>query len=161
MTVVIIVALVLYGVIESLRKRANEHSIHQSPSSLISKPSIDRDKAREELRQIDTPEYLYHYIVNVINHGSHTLGFPGGEMEGGYVPPESAPEIACYVMKLGGHRCPHSYSRDAQMYFSSVCAGCHGLDGKGLHGTYPDLTRPTLLGIERRKIFLKGIVHPH
>jgi cytochrome c553 len=81
-------------------------------------------------------------------------------MEGGYVPPDLAPDIACYVMELGGHRCPHPYSRKAQMYFSSVCAGCHGLDGKGLHGSYPDLTRPTLLGIERRKETLQCLIHP-
>jgi mono/diheme cytochrome c family protein len=116
---------------------------------------MNREKAKEELQRIGSPEYLYQYIVNVINHGSHGLGFPGGEMEGGYVPPDVAPDIACYVMELGGHRCPRPYSRKAQMYFSSVCAGCHGLDGKGLHGSYPDLTRPTLLGIEKRREFLK------
>ncbi len=97
----------------------------------------------------DDPETVYRYILHVINHGSHQLGFPGGEMEGGYVSPDEAPKIACYVMELGGHRCPHPYPKDAAMYFTSVCGGCHGNDGKGLHGSYPDLTRPRLLGIEK------------
>jgi len=76
-------------------------------------------------------------------------------MEGGYVEKEVAPRIACYVLELGGHRCPHPYPKDAAMYYSSVCAGCHGNDGTGIHGTYPDLTRHKLLGIEKREKFLK------
>ncbi len=110
---------------------------------------------REELARSETPEYLYDYILHVIEHGSDQFHFPGGVMEGGYVPKDAAPGLACYVMKLGGHRCPHPASKDAAMYFSSVCAGCHGNDGKGLHGTYPDLTRPVLLGIAKRREFLR------
>jgi len=96
-----------------------------------------------------SPEGIYRYILHVIRHGSDQLGFPGGVMEGGYLPADEAPRVACYVMELGGHRCPHPYPNDAAMYFTSVCGGCHGDDGKGLHGAYPDLTRSRLLGIEK------------
>ena len=94
----------------------------------------------------DRNDTLYSYILDVIHHGSHRLHYPGGVMEGGYLPPEEAPKVACYVMELGGHRCPHPYPADAQMFYTSVCGGCHGNDGKGLHGSYPDLTRPNLKG---------------
>ena len=110
---------------------------------------------REELARSETPEYLYDYILHVIEHGSNQFHFPGGMMEGGYVPEDVAPIVACYVMQLGGHRCPRPASKNAAMYFSSSCAGCHGNDGKGLHGTYPDLTRPVLLGIAKRREFLQ------
>ncbi len=110
---------------------------------------------QNELARVETPEYLHDYIVRVIKHGSQGLGFPGGVMEGGYVPKEVAPMLACYVMELGGHSCPRPVPKEASMYFSSSCAGCHGNDAKGIHGTYPDLTRPELLGITKRKEFLK------
>ena len=112
---------------------------------------------QEELARIDTSQYVYDYILRVIEDGSEGLGFPGGVMEGGYVSREEAPKIACYVLELGGHRCPHSYPRDAEMFYTSVCAGCHGNDGRGIHGSYPDLTRHKLLGIERRETYLKQI----
>ncbi len=98
---------------------------------------------------IDDPDVIVSYISHVINEGSNILGFPGGEMEGGYVDSSVAPRIACYVLELSGRKCPHEYPKDAAMYFSSVCAGCHGNDAKGLHGSFPDLTRERLLGIER------------
>jgi mono/diheme cytochrome c family protein len=98
----------------------------------------------------DDPETVYRYILYVINHGSNRLGFPGGVMEGGYVSEEDAPKVACYVTELGGHRCPHPVAKDAAMFYTSVCGGCHGDDGKGLHGAYPDLTRSRLLGIGQR-----------
>jgi cytochrome c553 len=103
----------------------------------------------EKIDNPDDPRTIYRYILHVINKGSDRLGFPGGVMEGGYVAPEDAPKVACYVMELGGHTCPQSVPKDAAMFYTSVCGGCHGNDGKGLHGAYPDLTRPRLLGIER------------
>jgi hypothetical protein len=110
---------------------------------------------KEELSQIDAPEYTKQYIISVINHGSYDLGFVGGVMEGGYVSHDDAPKIACYVLTLSGKKCYEPYPADAEMFFTSVCGGCHGNDGKGLGGNYPDLTREKLLGIERREEFLK------
>ena len=108
-------------------------------------------RRREEIpeRDIYTSRNIHDYIVYVIDHGSNGLGFPGGEMEGGYIDPSDSDMVACYVMELSGTKAPHPYPKEAEMFFSSVCAGCHGNDGKGLGGSYPDLTKKKLLGLER------------
>ena len=108
-----------------------------------------------ELSKIHTVAYLKEYIVSVINNGSSVLGFKGGVMEGGFVSKEDAPMIACYVVELSGKKCPEDYPENAAMFFTSVCGGCHGNDGNGLSGTYPDLTRKTMLGIEKREVSLR------
>lgn len=110
---------------------------------------------KEELTHIETVNYAKQYIVNVINHGSNQFDFSGGEMEAGFASKEDAPKIACYVLSLSGKKCKNSYSKEAVMFFSSNCAGCHGVDGKGLHGSFPDLTRKKLLGIEKKEEILK------
>jgi len=89
------------------------------------------------------------YIINVINNGSNHLGFKGGEMEGGYIPKEKAKDVACYLMSLRRKPCKDGYSQDAPLYFSSNCAGCHGVDAKGIKGSYPNLLREPLLGLEK------------
>ncbi len=116
------------------------------------------EHAREELARLQSTEYLRQYIVSVIDHGSYQFDFPGGEMEGGFASPADAEKIACYVMTLSGKACGKPYKEDAAMFYSSNCAGCHGDDGKGLNGTYPDLTRKKLLGIESREAFLKQML---
>ncbi len=88
------------------------------------------------------------YIQNVIINGSSKLGVSKEVMEGGYIPKEKARDVACYVYELSGRKCTKSYAKDASLYFSSSCAGCHGIDGKGVHGAYPDLTKPKLLGVK-------------
>ncbi len=113
----------------------------------------------DELKKIETTEYLKEYIIEVINHGSVSLHFKPQEiMEGGFASKEDASKIACYVLTLSGKRCKESYPKDAAMFYSSICAGCHGEDGKGLHGTYPDLTKHKLLGIQKREAFLKKML---
>lgn len=109
----------------------------------------------DELSRIDTSAYTLQYIINVIDHGSYSLGFRGGVMEGGFAAHEDASKIACYVLELSGKQCDEPYEKDASMFYTSICGGCHGNDGKGLGGNYPDLTRKKLLGIERREDFLK------
>jgi len=121
-----------------------------SPDIVAGKYFFSHSPPAEEIKKLDTPQYVHDYVVNVINNGSNRLGFPGGEMEGGYLDSEQADMVACFVLELSGRKCPHEYPQEAAMYFSSVCAGCHGNDGKGIHGTYPDLTRRRLLGIEKR-----------
>jgi len=113
---------------------------------------------QEELSRVHTNAYLKQYIVNVINHGSEQFDFKGGVMEGGFASKEDAPKIACFVLELSGKKCASPYPEDAAMYYSSNCAGCHGEDGKGLNGTYPDLTRPVLLGIEKKTSFLENML---
>jgi len=86
---------------------------------------------------------VYSYVLYVINSGSNTLHLKGGEMEGGYVSKDIAPKVACFVAKeLQKSSCPIEPSKDAQMYFTSSCGGCHQSDGTGIKGTYPDLTKP-------------------
>ncbi|RRS32642.1 MAG: hypothetical protein P794_00860 [Epsilonproteobacteria bacterium (ex Lamellibrachia satsuma)] len=112
----------------------------------------------EELLKLQTTQYARQYIINVINHGSKQFDFKGGEMEGGFASKKDAPKIACYVLELSGKQCKEPYPKDAAMFYSSICAGCHGDDGKGLGGTYPDLTKSKLLGIEKREMFLKSMI---
>jgi hypothetical protein len=99
--------------------------------------------------------YKKAYIIDVIDHGSDSLGFRGGVMEGGFATHEDAEKIACYVLSLSGQRCEHTYPKDAAMFYTSICGGCHGDDGRGLGGNYPNLTRKKLLGLERREESLR------
>ena len=109
----------------------------------------------DELSSINTDAYTKDYIIKVINHGSTILDFKGGVMEGGFASPEDAEKIACYTMELSGKKCAEPYPEDAAMFYTSICGGCHGNDGKGLGGSYPDLTRAKMLGLEKREDFLK------
>jgi len=160
--VAVLLGVLSVGVIRSCRQSDKPSSVVEEPRSRPDdfrpqeRTSVRVEAVRRELAVLHSPEYLHRYIVRVIEEGSHQFHFPGGTMEGGYLAADLAPRVACYVMELGGHRCPHPYPKDAAMYFSSVCAGCHGSDGKGLHGSYPDLTRPTLLGIEKREETLRS-----
>jgi hypothetical protein len=150
------IIIILYGIYNAQKK--NSAQKYRSDENCV----VCRNKTnkyaflQKELEQLNTTEYVKNYIVKVINHGSDTLGFKGGVMEGGYASKEDAPKIACYVLELSGKKCPHDYPKDAQMFYTSICGGCHGNDGKGLGGNYPDLTRKKLLGIERREEFLKS-----
>ena len=112
----------------------------------------------DELSQIDLDKYTKAYIIKVINHGSDILDFKGGIMEGGFASAEDAEKIACYTLTLSGRKCTTPYAKDAAMFYTSICGGCHGNDGKGLGGNYPDLTRKKMLGIEERESFLKSML---
>ncbi len=155
----LILIVLLYGIWNGIHKNiALRPKTHTENCQVCQIVSAQEENIREELARIDTPEYILHYIVDIIDHGSDTLGFKGGVMEGGYVSHEDARKIACYVLEMSGRKCPHPYPKDAAMFYTSVCGGCHGNDGKGLGGNYPDLTRKKLLGIERREAFLKTML---
>ena len=79
-------------------------------------------------------------------------------MEGGFAGSSDAEKIACYTMELSGKKCSSPYPKDAAMFYTSICGGCHGNDGKGLGGIYPDLTKAKMLGIEDREMFLKTML---
>jgi len=91
------------------------------------------------------------YIVNVINNGSNYLGFKGGEMEGGYIPKAKAKDVACYLLSKRGIPCKDGFNKDAPLYFDSNCAGCHGVNAKGIKGSFPNLLREPFLGFKRWK----------
>ena len=142
--VVLLVALVLKQYNQQTSKQTHTTT---TQTSSISKQTADKQK---RLDYINSDEYLQKYIIDVINNGSREFNFKGGIMEGGFASKEDAPKIACYVMSLSGRECKEPYPKDAHMFYSSICAGCHGMDGKGLGGSYPNLTRPILLGIEKK-----------
>jgi hypothetical protein len=124
----------LYGLYNSYFRTA--HSKHPlSPVCTACKAGLPTHNTR-------------HYIEQVILSGSTKLHFKKNEvMEGGFVSSKDASGVACYVMNLRGEKC--AYPQEASLLYSSNCAGCHGNDGKGLHGTYPDLTRRPLLGMQK------------
>lgn len=111
----------------------------------------------DELSHINSDEYTKDYIIKVINQGSNSLDFKTGVMEAGFASPDDAEKIACYTMTLSGRKCKKPYPEDAAMFYTSICGGCHGNDGKGLSGVYPDLTKTKMLGIEAREMFLRSM----
>ena len=153
--IISIIIILLYALYNAKFRDAEKIKI---PMSKHYKEHIKSHKTThyaDELSQINTDTYTKAYIIKVINHGSSILDFKGGIMEGGFASAEDAEKIACYTLTLSGKKCTTSYPEDATMFYTSICAGCHGNDGKGLGGTYPDLTRKKMLGIEERESFLK------
>jgi len=122
------------------------NSIFSKKSSLVSvKEETPTKRAKKIYKNIEKD--VVAYIEDVINYGSNRFNFKGGEMEGGYIPKDKAKDVACFVYELSGKKCSKPYAKDASLYFSSSCAGCHGSNGKGLNGLYPDLTKQKLLGV--------------
>lgn len=111
---------------------------------------------KDELKNIDTTTYLEQYIEKIINEGSNqNLGFPTKTMDAGMAHSMDSKNIARYIITLRGKKSSNDeFAKKAEIFYSSNCGGCHGNDGKGLSGTFPDLTIKTMLGIEIRKEFL-------
>ena len=130
------------------------------PKAISTNKAVESRKQKgiyeEELSSVDDTGYIKEYIIDIINHGSNTLGFKGGVMEGGYISSADAPTLACYVLALSKKVELSSCPQEASMFYSSVCGGCHGDDGRGIHGTYPDLTRDRLLGVSHREEWLRA-----
>ena len=147
-----IIIVIAYGIYNA--------SQHRKPTKKPVNPNyarhIEHHKAPHTPLAQNLTQATFDYVVEVIDHGSSRLHFKKEEiMEGGYIAPDDAPNVACYVLKLSGKTCPAgTESTDATMLFTSVCGGCHGNDGRGIGGTYPDLTRPVLLGLQEH--FQKG-----
>ncbi|BCX80093.1 c-type cytochrome [Campylobacter sp. 19-13652] len=85
-------------------------------------------------------------IYNSIIKGSKGLNYPGGEMPSGAdlgIDETTARAIAAYVaadvsaIKKTAH--PELVEAGKEAY--AACAACHGDDGKGMDGTFPDLTQ--------------------
>ena len=112
------------------------------------KTSNKKSSKNIQLHFNNTQNEVIAYIEHVINNGSSRFDFPGGVMEGGYIPKDKANDVACYVYELSDRKCNRSYAKDAALYFSSSCASCHGIDAKGVNGSYPNLTKNPLLGIK-------------
>jgi len=109
------------------------------------KPHLKQNEKNTTIYNGKTENFkdTYRYILYVINHGSNKLHLKGGQMDGGFISKEDAPKVACFVAKKLQHKnCPIPYDKDAEMFFTSSCGGCHQSDGRGIKGTYPDLTKP-------------------
>ncbi|MBE3609547.1 cbb3-type cytochrome c oxidase N-terminal domain-containing protein [Campylobacter californiensis] len=83
-------------------------------------------------------------IYEAIVKGSKGLGYPGGDMPAGLGGDEAnSKAIAAYVAKeISGIKSSKNENLVAQgkeLYVS--CAACHGDDGKGMDGVFPDLTK--------------------
>ena len=148
--------IIIFSIVYFVSKSGNKTDIKKSIETKSNSDATVKypDSIPKELQKFNTKNIFgvkntLAYIEYVINHGSDWLGYKGGTMEGGYISAKDTQMVACYVLELSGRRCPHSYPQKAQMYYSSVCAGCHGNDGRGLHGNYPDLTKKHLNGLRR------------
>jgi len=152
-----IVFVILYGIYNAkAHKRSPKKLTRSATYSQHIHAHRDTSHAAEELARTRSSRYTRTYIEQVIVHGSDQLRFnPHETMEPGFASAGDAPAIACYVMTLRGEQCHDPKLEQAQGYFTSVCGGCHGNDGKGIHGAYPDLTRHPLLGIEKRAAYLE------
>lgn len=84
-------------------------------------------------------------IFDAIVNGSKGLGYPGGEMPAGLGGDEAGSKaIAAYVAKeLSGIKSTKNEALVAagKEQYAVSCASCHGEDGKGMDGVFPDLTR--------------------
>ncbi len=154
----IVVSVVLSIVVVAFfRNCLSDNKVEKSRAVTAEERGMDSaESIKKELEEIDSALYLYNYIVDVINNGSNHLNFPGGEMEGGYASSADAPKIACFVIEhFQRQKCPKDIDyKDAQMYYTSICGGCHGNDAKGINGNFPNLNRVPLLGIKKRKSYL-------
>ena len=138
------------------KKEQPSQSLHVELKT--TQPTVDKETLQKELKEIDTNRYLEAYIIDIINNGSNgILGFSGGVMEGGIATKEDAPNIARFVMLLCGKQSSDDLAgKQAELFYTSNCGGCHGNDGKGLNGAFPDLTLKSFKGIEKRKAYLKA-----
>ncbi len=126
LAVAIIVLVILYGLLHS-RKVSKKESFSE----------VNVTKSKNEF--IDE----YNYILYVIDNGSNRLHLKGGEMPAHLVPKDISPKIACFVVKeFQKKSCPKKIDPNARGYYTSNCGGCHGDDGKGIKGIYPNLTKP-------------------
>ena len=148
--------LVLFAIVAFFINHERRHASEPASSRRISSQPAESIKKQTEknitAETIATTSYLEKYIVDVIDHGSSQgLGFKYGDMPAHMADEKAAPKIAAYVVTLSGRKPTHpEWVQEGRLLFISNCGGCHGEDGRGIHGTFPDLTRDPLLGIQKR-----------
>ena len=125
--------------------------LHVKPKTEV----LHVDDIKAELNRLDTTSYLEEYIIKIINEGSNQdLGFPTKTMDAGIAHEMDAQNIARYIITLREEKSSNDdCAKKAEIFYTSNCGGCHGNDGKGLNGTFPDLTLENMLGIINRKEF--------
>lgn len=85
-------------------------------------------------------------IVDVVLNGGKGLNYPLGEMPAGLLDANGAKAVAEFIMaEISEAKIPASSSAALEegrtLWDSGICAACHGVDGKGLEGQAPDLTK--------------------
>jgi len=138
--------------VNSARKNGTLEHRHATEKEAASCQACREEEKKRTVEEIRSIPYLEEYIVDVIDHGSkQNLGFKYGDMPEKMADEKAAPKIAAYVVTLAGLQPTHpEWVKEGHTFYVSNCGGCHGEDGKGVHGTFPDLTRHPLLGIEKR-----------
>ena len=152
---VITITLLLGG----CEERRPKERCRMEPVPVSGSAGPTRAQMQEELASLKamvegpcTPECCEKYILEVIRHGSNVLHYPSSPMDGGFVSDADAPAVAAYTVALTGKKSPHPERvQEGSLLFAGNCAGCHGSDGKGMGGAFPDLTRPELEGMALRK----------
>ena len=154
--ILLIILIILFGGCEKKRVPATASclDINKAKTNNHSHEALQKELTRLQ-RQYDecgTVECCEFYVEKVIKEGSAVLDLPAGVMDGGYTTANDAQKIAAYVMTLSGKSPTHpEYIKDGNLYYNGNCGGCHGDDGKGLNGAYPDLTLPLLEGAKLLK----------
>ena len=153
----VLITLIAFGVIgcsDTPKEQTSRCDIEVEHNTTDGVADIERELAqlRDKVRHAGSPRCCQKYIEEVIAEGSNVLHLKAGPMDGGYASPEDAPKIASYVLTLSGREAlyPH-YVQEGNMLYNGNCGGCHGDDGKGLGGAYPDLTLPLFRGAQLRK----------
>ena len=148
-----ILTLLLSGVlIGGCNDKEKQIATQKVQKTVKEKSRVHIQELKKELANIDTVEYLENYIIGVVNDGSDRLDYKAGPMDAGFVSKEDAPKIAAYVVTLSGKTPTNpKLLREGSILYIGNCAGCHGNDGKGLGGSFPDLTKKRLSGIRKRK----------
>ncbi|BBG64838.1 cytochrome c oxidase subunit CcoP [Hydrogenimonas sp.] len=150
-TILLIVAVSFWINRPSVKKSPTPHT-HSLQKEATECPECLEKERKKRIALLRSTAYLEHYIENIINSGSSQhLGFAYGDMQAGFADPEAAPKIAAYVVTLSGREPSRpEWVEKGRTFYISNCGGCHGEDGKGIKGTFPDLTRDPLLGIRKR-----------
>ncbi|ENL2902970.1 c-type cytochrome [Campylobacter coli] len=85
-------------------------------------------------------------LIDAIKHGAKGMNFPGGEMPAAAdlgIAEEDIPAIAAYVAKelsaIKKTSNENLVAKGKEAY--ATCVACHGEDGKGQDGIFPDLTK--------------------
>jgi cytochrome c553 len=140
-----------------------EHPIKQPEmtcsSNVQTTETLSRETMQTELKELKrivketgTAMCCQKYIEKVINEGSSVLNLPAGVMDAGYVAGEDVKKVASYVLTLSKREPIYAqYLQEGNMLYNGNCGGCHGDDGKGLGGAYPDLTLSLFEGAKLRK----------
>ncbi|MBN2897118.1 MAG: hypothetical protein JXK05_14640 [Campylobacterales bacterium] len=125
-------------------------------------PLEDRAALQARLDSIGSVACCERYIQKVIREGSDVLKLPAGPMAAGYADAASAEKIAAYVITLSGRSPSHpEYVREGNLYYDGNCGGCHGDDGKGLGGAYPDVTLRLFEGMKKEAAALRTQLESH